>query len=143
MAVSASPYGKFVLALFNGYDLSGATLTAMLTTNSYTPDVDTDEFADDVTNEITGTGYTAGGEALTNVAITHNTTESWVVLTADPVIWTGATFTARRAVIYDDTGTAGTSRLIGYVDFGADRSPNLSNEFVLNFTLGVVRARLV
>lgn len=142
MAVSAVPYGAFLLGLGTGvFDLDSDTIRVLLTTSSYTPNVDTHDFVDDVTNEITGTGYTAGGMALTTVTWTYDSAENWAILSADPVIWTGASFTARRAVVYQDTGTDSTSALIGYVDFGADRSPNLSSEFIVNFTQGVVRLR--
>jgi hypothetical protein len=143
MAVSATPYGKFLLELGKGsFNLSTDTIKAALTTSSYSPNIDTHEFFSDVTNEASGTGYTAGGMTLTNVTWAYNSSQDYAILTADPVLWTGITITARRAVVYKSTGTASTSRLIGYVDFGVDRSQSGSNEFVLNFTLGVVRLRV-
>jgi hypothetical protein len=42
---------------------------------------------------------------------------------AADVTWATASFTARIAVIRKDTGVAGTSHLMGYVNFGADQSP--------------------
>lgn len=143
MAVSAAPYGKFLLELGRGsFDLDSDTIKAALTTSSYTPNVDTHEFFSDVTNEASGSGYTTGGQTLTNVTWTYNTSQDLAVLMADPILWTSITITARRAVVYKSTGTPSTSRLIGYVDFGADRTQSGSNEFVLNFTLGVVRLRM-
>ena len=42
-------------------DFDTDTFKAMLVTSSYTPNKDTHDFRDDVTNEVSGTGYTAGG----------------------------------------------------------------------------------
>lgn len=141
MTVTATPYGKFIMGLaLADFDFSSATLKVMLTTSSYTPNVDTHEFKSDVTNEITGTGYSAGGVTLTTVAWTYDSTNNWGLLTADPATWTAATFTTRYAVIYKSTGTDSTSRLIGYIDYGTNQSP-VGEDFVINWTSGVVRVR--
>ena len=64
-------------------------------------------------NEITGTGYTSGGKALTNKTVTQGATTKW---DADDVQWTNATFTAYHAVLYDDT--LANKDLICSFDFG-------------------------
>ena len=72
-----------------------------------------------ITNEVVGTGYTAGGQALaskTNVA----STLKYVLKAANPS-WTGASFTTAFAVIYDST-PATPKPLIGYIDFGGNQS---------------------
>ncbi len=143
MAITATPYGQFVLALGTGaFNLSSDTLKVLLTTSSYTPNVDTHTYLTDVTNEITGTGYTAGGVTLSGVTWTYDSTNNRAVLGADSPTWATASFTARRAVVYKSTGVSGTSRLIGYVDFGENRTPTAEN-FVLNFTSGVLRLKVV
>jgi hypothetical protein len=76
-----------------------------------------------VSNEITGTGYTAGGVALASKAASYDASSNELRLQSNPALWTGATFTARRGVLYKDTGSAATSPLLGWVDFGADQSP--------------------
>ena len=86
---------------------------------------------------MTGTGYTAGGNACA--------TPTWTgpdgsgVLTfdaADPATWTqnAAGFSnGRRAILYYDTGVSTTSRLVGYsADFGAD-SGNVAGDFSVTF----------
>lgn len=124
MAVTASAYGQAILNLGKGlFDFTGDTIKCALTTSSYTPDLDAHDFFDDVTNEISGTGYTAGGATLTTVAWTYDSANNLAKLTADETTWTTATFTARIAVVYKSTGTASTSPLLCYVDFGADQSP--------------------
>ncbi len=141
MAVTAVPYPMSYKSLGLGrFDFSTHTIKLMLTTNSYTPNLDTHEFKSSVTNEITGTGYTAGGMTLTGLAWTLDTTNDWVTLTCDAVSWTGATFTARRGVVYRDTGSGATSPLLSYVDFGADASPS-GVPFNVTFTNGIYRIK--
>jgi hypothetical protein len=104
-------------------DLLADTIKVMLLDSGYTPNIDTDEFKDDVDgDQISGTGYTAGGQALASKVTTVNTSSDNVKFDAADTVWTTATFTARYAVIYKDTGVAGTSALIAYIDFGTDKS---------------------
>ena len=136
MAVTAQPYGQALLKLGEGViDFSTDTFKIMLTTDAYAPDWDAHEFKSDVTDEITGTGYTAGGATLTGVAWTYLSGQA--TLAADSVIWTTATFTAHYAVIYKNTGVAGTSPLLSYVDFDANRSP-AGVDFEIAFADGVL-----
>jgi len=65
------------------------------------------------TNEITGTGYTAGGAALASKAVTEAATTKFDAADTE---WTTATITAYHAVIYDDTHA--TNDLIANIDFG-------------------------
>lgn len=141
IAVTAVPYGQSFKSLGLGrFDFTTHTIKIMLTTNSYTPDRDTHEFKSSVTNEVTGTNYTAGGATLSGLSWTYDSTNDWCVLTCNPPVWSTATFTARRAVIYRDTGSAATSPLLSYVDFGADATPAAAN-FTITFTSGVYRLR--
>ncbi len=88
---------------------------------TWTPSQANNDYWDDCTNEISGAGYTAGGATLgtkTNTVATTITT-----FDAADTSWTTATITdARYAVIYYDSGTDGTSLLIGYIDFGGNVS---------------------
>lgn len=115
-------YNNGKLKLVNGtIDLDTDTLKVSLHTSSYTPNIDTHVFFSDLTNEITGTGYVAGGATLTTVSLTVDTTNDRVYLDADDTTWVNSTLTARYAVLYKSTGVAGTSPLIGYIDFGANK----------------------
>lgn len=115
-------YNKAIDALVRaGINFSSDTFKVMLVTSSYTPNKDTHEDRADVTNEVTGTGYTAGGVATTPT-ITLDTTNDRVDITFSNVSWASATITARAAVIYKSTGTAANDTLIAYVDFGSDVS---------------------
>jgi len=73
----------------------------------------------DVTNEITGTGYTAGGiaQAYTFNAIDTANNRSTITLTDIVNGWTGATFSAAGAIVYKNSGVASTDYLIDFVDF--------------------------
>jgi hypothetical protein len=103
-------------------DLANDTIKVMLVTSGYTPDADAHEFKSDVTNEASGTGYTAGGAALANKAVTQDDTDDEGVFDADDTVWAASEITARGAVIYKDTGVATTSPLIYYIDFGSDKT---------------------
>ena len=98
-------------------DLEGDTIKCALVTSSYSPNQDTHEYFDDVTNEVAGTGYTAGGATLGSVAVTADTTNNRAKVDAVDTEWSSATITFRAAVIYKSTGTASTSPLIAYYDF--------------------------
>ena len=115
-------YNNFKKLIMNGgIDLDTDTIKVALVTSAYTPDQDAHDFFDDVTNEVSGTGYTAGGASLANKAVTADNTDNEGVFDADDVAWTTSTITARGAVIYKSTGTASTSALICYLDFGSDK----------------------
>lgn len=121
MAVTAKMYSNATKNLTSGasIDLDGDTLKVMLCTSSYTPNQNTHDFKDDVTNEVTGTGYTAGGATLGSVTVATSGTVT--TLDAADTSWTTSTITARYAVIYDSTPASDATRpLIAYVDFGAD-----------------------
>jgi hypothetical protein len=105
-------------------DLDTDTIKVALVLSTYTPDQDNHEFFDDVTNEHAATGnYTAGGNEINNKAVTQDNTNNWGKFDGDNVEWANSTITnARAGVIYKDTGTAATSPLIRYHDFGANKS---------------------
>lgn len=104
-------------------DYDTDTFYAMLVTSSYTPNKDTHTKRSDVTNEITGTGYTAGGTACTVSVGSVDTTNDRVVITFGSVNWTTSTITARGCVYYKRRGGASSAdELIAYDDFGSDIS---------------------
>ena len=83
------------------------------------------------TNESSGTGYSAGGAALTNVT---PTTSSTTALTdfAD-VTWSSSSITARGAVIYNSSTAAGSAnRAVLVLNFGSDKSSS-SGDFTIIF----------
>lgn len=122
MAVTAKVYNLAITALANKeIDWGSDTIKVSLHTSSYTPSQTTHDYQSDLTNEVTGTGYTAGGATL------GSKTEAFASqvkkFDAADVTWAASTITARYAVVYDATpGSAATNPLICYVDFGADVS---------------------
>lgn len=102
-------------------NLATDTIKLALVTSSYTPNIDNDNFWDDVSaNEVGASGsYSAGGATLTVTGSTDNINDKGVFDATD-VSFTSATITARYAVIYKSTGTASTSPLIAYIDFGSN-----------------------
>ena len=115
-------YNSFKKKIMDGsIDLDTDTIKVALVTSTYTPDQDVHDFFDDITNEVTGTGYTAGGATLANKAVTADNTDNEGVFDADDVSWTTSTITARGAVLYKSTGVASTSPLIAYLDFTTDK----------------------
>lgn len=117
-------YGSLIGKAFNKeVDFDTDTIKVALVSSSYTPNQDTHDYWDDVsTYEVSGTGYTSGGATLASKAVTYDGGTNVTKFDAADVSWTSSTITARYAVVYLDTGTAATSPLIAYVDFGSDQS---------------------
>jgi hypothetical protein len=100
----------FKIALFT----SAATLGASTTAYS-------------VTNETSGTGYTAGGNTLTNVTPTTSGTTAFTDF-ADTT-WSTASITARGALIYNSTDS---DKAVVVLDFGADKT-STAGDFTIQF----------
>jgi hypothetical protein len=109
-------------------NLETATLiTIALVTSAYTPNQNTDGFwSDVVANEVSGTNYSAGGNAIANPTVTMSGAGLITFDADDPADWlesaTGFS-NARRAVLYfNDGGGDAVSELIAYSDdFGMDK----------------------
>ncbi|MDI9914359.1 hypothetical protein [Rhodococcus sp. IEGM 1379] len=124
MAVTAKLFGLALQSAFNKeIDWDTDTIKVMLCTSAYTPDQDTHRYKSSVTNEVSGTGYTAGGATLASASVAYTAGTNTLVLDAADSTWSTSTITARYAVIYNSSpGTDATRPLIAYVDFGADVS---------------------
>jgi len=129
MAVTLNLYDVFRKKQASGedaVDLSAVTVKMKIVTSGYTPNQNTHDFDDDTgANEVSGTGYTAGGATLANPVISLDGSGNVTVDFDDPATWSqnAAGFTnGRRAVVYVDRGGASSAdELIGYTaDFGAD-----------------------
>jgi len=112
-------------------DFDTDTFKIMLVTSTYTANKDSHDKRDDVTNEVTGTGYTAGG-ATVACTVTKDTANDKVTLAFASTSWATATITARGAVIYKSRGgSSSADELVAYVDFGSDVSSTAAT-----FTVG-------
>ncbi len=134
-------YGNFLkLALNKEVDWDTDTIKVALLSNAYTPDQDAHDYFNDVSaNEVSGTGYTAGGNTLASKTITYDSGSNVITLDAADTTWSSSTITARYAVVYGSTGTASSSPLIGYVDFGSDQSSSNGNFTITWDATGIVR----
>ena len=122
-------FNSFKRDIANGsINLATDAVKIMLVGSAYTPNIDTHAKRSDVTNEVSGTGYTAGGIALVNKTVTMNTTSDKGVFDADDLTISNATITARGAVLYKARGGASSAdELIAYLDFGADITSTAGN----------------
>lgn len=127
MAATGTPHvpDSFLRDVATGnIDLDTDTFYSILTTSAYTYNRATHTKRSDITNEITGTGYTAGGQAVTSVVVTNDTTNHKVSIVITPAVWSGATtLTARNLVVYKHRGGAASADELVCVDnFSADES---------------------
>jgi hypothetical protein len=95
------------------HDLAADTLKIALYTSSASLDASTTAYT--TSNEISGTGYSAGGETLTSTTVSTTGTTAFFDA-ADPT-WTSASFTARGALIYNSTNG---DKAIAVLNFGGD-----------------------
>jgi hypothetical protein len=80
------------------------------------------------TSEISGSGYTAGGQRLTNPQVLGPVGGA-AYATFNDAVWPNSTLTARGALIYNQTAQ---QRAIAVIDFTADQSSNIGN-FIVKF----------
>lgn len=108
----------------------GHTFNLALFTSSATLGAATTDYA--ATNEASGTGYSAGGQALSNVNPTTSGTTAFTDF-AD-LTFSTATITARGALIYNTTteGGSGTTDAVIVLDFGADKT-STAGDFTIQF----------
>lgn len=109
---------------------TGHTFKIALFTSSATLGASTTDYT--TSNEVTGVGYTAGGNTLSNSGVTTSGTTALVDF-ADTT-WSTATITAAGALIYNTTtaGGSGTTEAICALDFGGDKT-STAGDFVIQF----------
>lgn len=104
---------------------TGDTFKIALYTSSATLGAGTTAYS--ATNEVSGTGYVAGGNTLTSVTPTTSGTTALVDF-AD-TSWSNASFTARGALIYNSSKS---NRAVAVLDFGEDKTVS-SGTFTIQF----------
>lgn len=115
MAITQAICNSFKAELLGGFhDLDTDTLKVALYTSSATLGATTTAYS--VTDEISGTGYSAGGATITGAVITSGSTSYIDFADTD---WSTATFTTRGAVIYNSSKS---NRAIAVLDFGSDQT---------------------
>ena len=100
----------------------------MLVTSAYTEDRNAHSKRSAITNEVTGTGYIAGGTPVTlSVAVDTASTPPRVTVTIGAAVWASSTITARKLIIYRSRGgAASVDELVACVDNGVDLASNAS-----------------
>lgn len=131
-SVVYNSFKKDVNGAINWGDNGTTIIKAMLVTDLYVPNIDTDLFASDISNEVAGTNYVAGGSAILTRSVTIDNANDIGIYDGDNVTWGTSTITARGAVIYKDTGVAGTSPLICFVDFLVDKTSD-GGDFIIQW----------
>ncbi len=129
MAITQAMCTSFKKELLEGghnFKTSGAGGNAFkvaLYTNAATLDASTTVY--NVSNETAGTGYTAGGESLTNITPATGGTTAWADFS--DVTWSASSITARGALIYNTTNS---NTAVAVLDFGADKT-STSGDFTI------------
>jgi hypothetical protein len=106
---------------------------ALYTANA---DLNYDTTVYSATEEITGTGYTAGGKTLTGANVSSSGTTAYV--TFDNVTWNPASFTCRCALIYNSSKA---NRSIAVLDFGSDKTA--INTFTITFPADTATSAII
>jgi hypothetical protein len=135
MAITQAMCTSFKVELLNGIHAFGTTVARggttadsmyiALYTSSATLGATTTAYS--VTNEVSGTGYTAGGNALTAVAPTSSGTTAFTDF--NDTTWSTASITARGALIYNSTQS---NKAVAVLDFGADKTAT-AGDFTIVF----------
>jgi hypothetical protein len=116
MAITSGMCTSFKAELFGGiHDLDTDVIKMALYTSSATLGPSTTAYS--ATNEVVGTGYSAGGATVTGVTISTSGTSA--VVDMNDVTWASATITARGCLIYNSSKA---NRAIAVIDFGGDKT---------------------
>ena len=108
---ATSAADTFKIALYTSSATLGAGTTAYTTSN-----------------EVTGTGYTAGGNTLT-ISTTPTSSGTTAYLSFSNTTWSASTITARGALIYNSSQS---NAAVAIFDFGSDKS-TVSGDFTIVF----------
>ena len=130
MAVTISLYNHTAARFADGSNAVGDTYKVKLLTAATFDGTHTTLAATGGTEATAGTGYTAGGQALANVAVTTVTTND-AKFDADDLTWTasGGSITASYAIIYNDTDTDDPP--VAFIDFGGSESAGSGTDFII------------
>jgi hypothetical protein len=128
---------SFKVDILNGrQNIASDTLKMALYTGYAELDENTTAYT--TTNEISGTGYTAGNN-LSNVTI-QSTSNGIVYVSFDNVVWNPAQFTARGALIYNTTRSNAS---IATLDFGGDKTQAGNNTFTVTLPPDTASSALI
>jgi hypothetical protein len=139
-AMTTSFKAEIMLAVHDFRNTGGDTFKLALYTSSASIDANTTTYT--VSNEVTGTNYTAGGGTLVNGGVTASNASASAgtgFTTFSNLTFANATITARGALIYNTTpsanGTANTTLTnasVAVLDFGSDKT-STDGDFTIIF----------
>ena len=139
-AMCTSFKAEILLAVHDFRATGGDTFKLALYTSSASIDANTTTYT--VSNEVTGTNYTAGGGTLVNGGVTASNASASAgtgFTTFSNLTFANATITARGALIYNTTpsanGTANTTLTnasVAVLDFGSDKT-STAGDFTIIF----------
>jgi hypothetical protein len=137
MSILQGQTTSFKVGLFNGqFNLASDTIKMALYNGNANLNPSTTAYTS--TNEVTGTGYTAGGQTMTGVSISYDATNSVAYVNFANVVWNPAAFTARCALIYDATASNAS---IAVIDFGSDKT--CTNTFTVTMPANTYSTALI
>lgn len=136
MAITAGLCDSYTQELLSGTHTSADTYKIALYTSAATLSSATTVYS--ATNEVSGAGYTAGGQTLTGFATSLDTGVAILDFTTDPS-WTSATITARGALIYNSSKT---NKAVAILDFGSDIT-STNGTFTVTFPAATAAAGLI
>ena len=116
---------------------SGDTIKLALYTSDATLNASTTAYT--TSNEVSGTGYTAGGTTLSSQSVTLDTSNGVAFFDAADPSFTSATITARGALIYNNTKS---NAAIAVLDFGSDFSSS-NGTFQIQFPTAAHNTALI
>jgi len=111
--------------LLGEHDLDTDTIKLALYTSAATLSAATTAYS--TSDEVVGTGYTAGGNTLAGATVSLTGTTAFVDFS--DTTWTDATITARGALIYNSSKS---NKAIAVLDFGADKT-STAGSFTVQF----------
>ena len=138
-ASGSTPAGNTLkLALYSSNSATLSKSTTVYTAPSSASADPTDTY--EVTT--TGSGYTGGGNTLTNIDPTLATDTA--ICDFSDTNWTSATFTARGCLIYNTTAITGftTNRSILAINFGGDKTVT-SGTFTIEFPAAAASTAII
>ena len=119
---------SFKAEILQGIHDSADTYKMALYTSASTLDATATAYT--TTNEVSGVGYTSGGQVLSGFSVTTSGTTAILDFTTDPS-WENATITARGALIYN---ASKANKAVMVLDFGSDKS-NSEGTFTIRLPL--------
>lgn len=123
LGAQAAPlvFNSFIDDVLAGNIVKTDSFKCLLTTAAYVENRDTHTRRSDVTNEVSGAGYTAGGAAST-LTVTKDLANDRVTVTLGAQVYASSTLTARKQVCYKSRGGAATADELVFVnDFLVDK----------------------